>query len=115
MSSTIPNHITRKSAFSWICSLSPAFAALIGATLAVHGWILGESARISETTGPALFQVHLLVLGVLVLFATWICLSPRFRQPFPILILQVVVFIAGWLLLYGSMLLVEASPARHAF
>jgi hypothetical protein len=96
---------------------------LIGATLAVHGWILGESARISETTGPALFQVHLLVLGVLVLFATWIagpvwlalCLSPRFRQPFPILILQVVVFIAGWLLLYGSMLLVEASPARHAF
>jgi hypothetical protein len=109
--------------WSWLCSASPTVAALALALLSVHGWILGESASISENRGPELFELHLLVMGALALFATWIAapawvalyLSRTFRQPVTTLLLQVLVFAAGWLLVFGAMILVEASPARRAF
>ena len=115
--------ISKRSVWPWLCSASSALAAFTLALLAVHGWILGESAPIAENTGPALFQVHLLVMGAIVLFATWgagpawliLCLSRTFRQPVLTLVLQVIIFVVGWLLVFGAMLLVEASPARRAF
>lgn len=118
-----PIEVTRRSVWSWLCSASPAFVAVAVALLAVHGWILGESTSISENTGPALFEIHLGVMGVLALFATWVagpawfalCLSSTFRQPLPTLILQVIVFVVGWLMVFGGMLLVESSPASRAF
>jgi len=111
------------SAWSWLCSMSSVLAALVLALLAVHGWILGDSASVSENTGPFLLEVHVLVLGILVLFATWaacpvwlmLCLSPRFRRPGSTLIIQAVIFALGWLAFFGAMSLVEASPARHVF
>lgn len=115
--------LTRRSVLSWLCSLSPTVVAFVMLLLAVHGWILGESETISENSGPFFFQIHLLVLTVLALFATWfagpawclLCLLPGSRQPFHTCILQVIIFVAGCLLMLGAMLLVEASPARRAF
>jgi hypothetical protein len=123
MNLTPPVRQTKQSVWPWLCSASPTVAALALALLAVHGWILGESAFISENKGPALFDLHFLVMGILALFATWVAapawvalyLSRTFRQPVTALFLQVLVFAAGWLLVFGAMILIEASPARHAF
>ena len=109
MNLSSPIELSRRSVWSWLCSASPAIAASALALLAVHGWVLGDSAAISENTGPGLFEVHLLLMGVLMLFATWLaapawlalCISRTFRQPMPTLVLQVIVFVIGWLLVFA--------------
>lgn len=112
-----------RSVWSWLCSASSPLTAIALALLAVHGWILGDAAPIDETTAPFLFRVHLLVLGVFALLATWaafplwlvLCLCPAYRLPASTLIVQGVVFALGWAAIFGAMAFVESSPARHAF
>lgn len=123
MNSSIPILINRLSFWPWLCSASPALAAIALASLAVHGWILGKSAPISENTGPLLFEFHLLVMGLLFLFAiyvagpVWLLLFLKEKSPphLPTFVLQIGTFIIGWLLVFGAELLLESSPASRAF
>ena len=108
---------------TWLCSISSVALCLLSLSLAVHGWILGESASISENSGPPGFEVHFYALGIVALFATWVA-APlwigllcfrRFRLSRRTHIVQAAVFGVGWLLVYLAAFAVESSPARHAF
>ncbi len=123
MHSTVSVSTARQVRWTWICSLSSSLAALALALLAGHGWVLGDSGSISKNSGPPVFAAHLMVMGIVMIFATWIAgptwimliLSRKFRPTPSILILQLLVFGAGWLLVFGAMILIEVSPARYAF
>lgn len=98
-------------------------AALMSATLALHGWMLGWSAPISEGSGPVTFEFHLLAVGVSLLLVIWLsvplwllCLAfRRFRQTSRDFVNQALVFAGGWILIFIAGLLIEASPASLAF
>jgi hypothetical protein len=108
---------------SWSIASSPVVAALMSVTLALHGWMLGWSAPISEGSGPAFFEFHLLAVGVLMLFVTWLsvplwllCLAfRRLRLTSRDYLNQALVFAGGWILILVAGLLIEASPASLAF
>jgi hypothetical protein len=123
MTSTRHIQLTKRTVVPWLCSVSPVIGGILLALLALHGWWLGGSASITENSGPMLFEAHYVLMGVFVLFATWLAaptwlgflIARNFRQPVPELVLQVLVFICGWILLLLAGILVEASPARSVF
>lgn len=123
MNTIMDIRLTNQSLWPWLCSASPALAAIAVASLAVHGWILGESAPISENTGPLLFEIHLTIMGLLMLFASyiagpaWLLLFLKDKSPphLPAYVLQIGTFVIGWLLVFGAVVLAESSPAGNAF
>jgi hypothetical protein len=113
----------RRGLWTWFCSASSVATSFLVLTLAIHGWIVGESAVISESSGPLGLEIHLLLLAAFALFATWaaaplwigLLLFRRFRVSYRTHVIQACVFAAGWLLSFGAGLALEASPAGRLF
>lgn len=107
----------------WSCSVSSVATALLLVTLALHGFAVGRHPEIVENSGPYGLTVHMTVLAIAAIFATWIAaplwllslIGPFGRLKFEVASLQIGIFIAGWMLTLPATFLLEVSPAALLF
>ena len=110
-------------ALGWFCSFSSVLLAFLCATLALHGFLVGENAAIVEQSGPFGLTFHYSMVGFAALVATWaapplwvLSVAVRFSWDLvQVYLLQLLVFALGWCLSFAALKLIEISPARQLF
>ena len=107
----------------WFCSFSSVLLAVVCTTLALHGFLVGDSPAIVEHSGPFGLTMHYSIVGAAALIATWgappiwvVTVAFRFSwESGQIYLMQLLIFALGWCLSFAAFKLIEISPAGRLF